>query len=66
MKPGCGYDFGGVLLRSDKSRDGYHTFADVTVHPPEGQPEKLQGESYILRGDVYMVQTIPAKTNANG
>lgn len=61
MKPGCGYDLEGVLLHSDKSRDGQHVLADVLVHIPGGAPEKAVGEVYVERVDVAYVQNLPPK-----
>jgi predicted YcjX-like family ATPase len=59
VTPKVGYDFSGVLLHADRSRDGQYVFAHVTVYPPEAVPEKLEGEVFFDRANVHFVQKLP-------
>lgn len=61
VKPGCGYDFSGVLLHTDRGRDGQHVFADVEVYLPDAKSEHLAGDLYIDRVHVAFVQKVPPK-----
>lgn len=61
VKQGCGHDFSGVLLHTDRWRDGQHVFADVVVYIPDASPERLDGEIYVDRADVAFVQKVPPK-----
>lgn len=59
ITPKVGYDFSGVLLHADRGRDGQYVFAHVIVYPPEGAPEKLEGEILFDKVNVHFVQKLP-------
>ena len=65
VTPTVGYDFSGVLVHADRSRDGQYVFAHVEVYPPDTAAEQLDGELLIDRAKVHFVQVIPPRI-ANG
>lgn len=60
VTPKVGHNFSGVLISSCKE---YHVFADVTVYPPETDPQQANGEIYIKHspdgGNVAYCQRLP-------
>jgi hypothetical protein len=62
ITPTVGYDFSGVLLHADRSRDGQYVFAHVEVYPDgDAPPRQLEGELLFDRHRVHFVQKIPPK-----
>ena len=61
ITPTVGYDFSGVLVHADRSRDGQYVFAHVEIYPPDTAPEVLEGELLFDRAKVHFVQKIPPK-----
>lgn len=61
VTPVVGYDFSGVLLHADRSRDGQYVFAHVEIYPPESAPEQLEGELLFDRAKVHFVQKLPPR-----
>jgi hypothetical protein len=56
VTPKTGMNFSGVLLNSDRN---YYIFADVTVHPPDDEPQAVEGDLFIERGNVAYLQRQP-------
>ena len=61
ITPTVGYDFSGVLIHADRSRDGQYVFAHVEIYPPDSPAEQLEGELLFDRAKVHFVQKIPPK-----
>jgi hypothetical protein len=58
VTPTTGMDFAGLLIRSDKERDGYSVFADVKFYPDPYDPptEASPGEFYFPNALIYSAQ----------
>lgn len=55
-----GHNFSGVLLHTDRRKDGQYAFADIKVYAPGNPPTSAVGELYIDRDNIAYVQKLPA------
>lgn len=61
VTPVDGHNFSGVLIRSDRSVDGYSVFEDVKVHVSSGRGEPVQGTLYQRNSNIAHAQEMPVK-----
>jgi hypothetical protein len=56
VTPKSGMNFSGVLIDEDRN---HYVFAAVKVNPPDDDPQPVEGDVYIERGNVAYLQRLP-------